>query len=71
MKLAVEGDLIARHPESEAQARRLVVVAQFTPNMPDPGVRHVVRDVLAEYHVQTILPEDAAAFAEQVMREAH
>jgi len=70
MKLAVEGNLLHRHPADQAERRR-VIVARFAGERPNEEVRHRVLDILSEYPVKTVPPEGVATFAEQVRCQAH
>jgi hypothetical protein len=71
MQLAVEGDMIDRHGEDEQGKKRLVVVASFSEGTTaKTKVRERVLQLLSEYPVKTVPPEEVAAYAEEVRREA-
>ncbi len=72
MKLAVEGDLIARHgADHDEVSKQLIVVASFGGDKADKPIRNCIREILGEYHVRAVLPEDVHDFADQVRAEAH
>jgi hypothetical protein len=71
MKLAVEGDLIARHGRDEQGEKQLVVVARFAGEPESGHNRTRVLDILSEYGVRAVPPEQVAEFTRQVLREAH
>src|SRR5262249_32235922 len=69
MQLAVEGDLIDRHGEDEQGKKRLVVVASFSEGKTvKKDVRERVLQLLSEYPVKTVPPEEVQAYAEEVRR---
>lgn len=70
MKLAVEGDLIARHPTSHGNEARVVLIARFEAEGPQNELKHRVLAILSEYQVRAVTAEEVAAFIEQVRREA-
>ena len=51
--------------------KRLVVLANFAADDPNRGLKERVLKILAEYRVRAVSPEQVAAFAEEVQREAH
>lgn len=69
MQLAVEGDLLHRYPSGGE--RRLVVVASFPKTRAAAEAREAVAEILSEYPVQTVLPEQIDEFVRQVRKEAH
>jgi hypothetical protein len=71
MRLAVEGDLLKRHGADAQGEKRLVVLASFAADDPNQSLKDRVLMVLAEYRVRAVSPEQVAAFAEEVQREAH
>lgn len=68
---AVEGDQLVRHGADKQGEKRLVVLASFTAEDPNEVLKERVLKVLAEYRVRAVAPEQVAAFAEEVEREAH
>jgi hypothetical protein len=70
MKLAVEGDLIARHRMSDGNEARVVLIARFEAEGQHKELRNRVLPILSEYPVRTVTPEEVDAFVEQVRREA-
>jgi hypothetical protein len=70
MKLAVEGDLLARHGTDAEGEKHLVIVAGFPREKESQAIRQRVLGVLGEYKVRSVTPEQVASFAEEVKREA-
>jgi hypothetical protein len=70
MKLAVEGDLIARHGGDEQGEKQMVIVAQFAGERDSGNNRTRVLGILAEFGVRAVPPEQVAEFAGQVRQEA-
>ncbi len=70
MKLAVEGDLIARHPTSDRNEARVVLIARFEAEGPHKQLRNRVVEILSEYQVRTVPAEEVGAFVDEVRREA-
>lgn len=70
MLLAIEGDLIARHPV-DGQRRKLIVMPAFEPSAEATGLRHRVDSVLSEYKVRVVHRDELGSFADEIEREAH
>jgi hypothetical protein len=79
MRLALEGDLLARHSPANNR-RQLIVVADFAKSSTTKEfgklsatkeLKRAIGEILRTYHVQPVLPEDIEEFAKQVMKEAH
>lgn len=70
MRLAVEGDLLARYPVGD-QEHRLVVVSAFEGDGDTAELQRRIHDVLSEFQVRVFHGEHLGAFAEWVEREAH
>jgi hypothetical protein len=54
-----------------ASPPRCVVLANFAAADPNRSLKERVLKILAEYRVRAVSPEQVAAFAEEVQREAH
>ncbi len=70
MRLAVEGDLIARHRMSDGNEARVVLIARFEAEGSRKEIRNRVLAILSEYQVRIVTAEEVTAFGEQVRREA-
>lgn len=70
MRLAIEGDLLARH-KIENQEHKLIVVPAFESDSEPSGLRNRIDGVLGEYRVRVIHGSKLDAFAAEVEREAH
>ena len=67
MRLAVEGDLLWRHPEN-GSGRKLIILAHE--GGPPSDTLATIGTILEEYHTEFIRSEDIDAFAQRVEREA-
>ncbi len=67
MKLAIEGDLIAKYGKDAEGEKQVVVVASFPEKNVADAILQRVKDVLDEYRVRTILPKEVHNFAQQVL----
>jgi len=68
--LAVNGDLIRKHPIDGERQQLIVVSTQETPQQAREVSDHV-EPLFAEYGVRLIRPQDADAFAREVEQSAH
>lgn len=68
--LAVNGDLIERHPIDGEQQHLIVVSTQETPEQAHVVDEHV-EPLFKEYGVRLIRPQQADAFADEVEESAH
>jgi hypothetical protein len=68
--LAVNGDLIKRHPVDGENRQLIVVSTQETPEQKKEITDHV-EPLFREYEVRLIRPENADAFATEVDQSAH
>ena len=48
-----------------------MVLTDFTAEDPNQNLKERVLKILAEYRVRAVAPEEVAAFAEEIQREAH
>jgi hypothetical protein len=67
--LAIEGDLLQRHPVSDGE-RKLIVASDF-PEDAEPSLAERVRRALHEYRVEMIASDQLYTFIRRVQREAH
>jgi hypothetical protein len=70
-RLAIEGDLLGRHPDEHGNARKLIVVMKVVDHTDDVQILHRISDLLNEYHVRSVFPEQLAQFAQEVEETAH
>ena len=70
MRLAIEGDLLHRHPENREQ-RLLIVVSTFEEPVTATDLRGRVDNVLDEYHVRVVHDDQIDDFAVEVEQQAH
>lgn len=68
--LAVNGDLIAKHP-TDGEQRRLIIVSAQEDAEQAKEVREHVEPLFGEYGVKLVRPDGAEAFAEEVAASAH
>jgi len=68
--LAVNGDLIRKHPIDGEKHQLIVVSTQETPEQAREVSEHV-EPLFKEYGVRLIRPQDADAFAKEVEQSAH
>ena len=68
--LAVDGDLLFRHPEGELN-RQLVVVSEGDSGQRTQNAEDNVEPVFAEYNVRLVRSRDVAAFLQEVESQAH
>ncbi len=68
--LAVNGDLIRKHPDSGEKRQLIVVSTQETPKQAKQVEEHVV-PLFKEYSVRLVRPDDADSFASEIERVAH
>ena len=69
-KLAIEGDLIQRHPEGEEE-RRLIVVSTREARIRGREITQHVAPLFKEYHVRLVRPSEAEKFAQEIEQAAH
>jgi hypothetical protein len=70
-QLALAGDLLQRHHDDQAGARRLIVVPSFKPSTNGQELKGRVVELLGEYKVKSIAEDEVSAFVAQVEQEAH
>jgi hypothetical protein len=68
-RLAIEGDLLARHPIGD-QAHKLIVVPTYEAKDPALAVCRRVDDLLGEYKVRVVHRNELSRFAAEIEREA-
>lgn len=68
MRLAVEGDLLHRHPVNN-EARQLIVVSLF--KGPGSDSQRVVENLLGEYKVRCVDAQAVPGLLDEVRREVH
>lgn len=69
-QLAVDGDLIRRHPSGRQKQQLIVVSTQETPEQARE-IDQRVAPLFGEYSVRLVRPADIDAFAKEVERSAH
>ena len=69
MRLAIEGDLLARHRVHD-QKHKLIVVSSFESDHEPGGLRRRIDGVLGEYRVRVVHGSELDAFAAEVEGEA-
>jgi hypothetical protein len=70
-KLAIEGDLLRRHPDEKGHQRKLIVVIKPASQEPGDPVLRRIEGLLNEYHVRSLFPWDLDKFADEVEKTAH
>jgi hypothetical protein len=70
MRLAIEGDLLFKHPERNEQ-RKLIVVSTFSKSESNGDLRACVDNVLGEYNVRVVHEEQIEEFAAEIELQAH
>ncbi|MEX2213491.1 MAG: DUF3037 domain-containing protein [Phycisphaeraceae bacterium] len=70
MQLAIEGDLLHKHPTGEGK-RQLIVVSDTQGVEKPADLRRTISTLFSDYNVRTIWPEQIAAFADEVEKVAH
>lgn len=70
IRLAVEGDLLRRHPVGDEQ-HRLIVVPVTDASASTTGLEQRVDSILGEYDVQVVHRHELADFAREVENTAH
>ena len=70
-RLAIEGDLLSRHPDEQGNKRKLIVVMKAGERADDVQVLQRISDLLNEYHVRSVLPDQLSQFAQEVEATAH
>ncbi len=70
MQLAMEGDLLRRHPGPEGK-NKLIVVSLFSHNGDTKAVPNRVGELLREYKVENVQEDEISQFVIKVEREAH
>lgn len=70
MRLAIEGDLLHRHPEGTMQRRLIVVSAEESPSMAAETEERVA-PLFDEYGVRLVRRSQTADFAREVEAQAH
>jgi hypothetical protein len=68
-QLAVEGDLLQRHPDPERGERRFIVVPDFSPSL-NGTVQRIV-DLFAEYRIRLVRREQIPDFVAEIEQHAH
>lgn len=72
MRLALEGDQIARHgAEADGVKKQVVIVAAFEDAHSASALKDRVVNVLEDYHVKAVPQAKLPGFIEQIRREAH
>lgn len=72
MRLAIEGDQVAKHgAESDGRDKQVVVVADFGNDRSRPSLSGRILNVLHEYRIKTVTQQELPVFIDQVRREAH
>ena len=69
MRLALEGDLLHKHPEDNLE-RRLIVVPVFEQLNETSELRHVLDDLFHTYAVRVVWPEQVEDFTKEVAATA-
>jgi hypothetical protein len=69
-KLAIDGDLISRHP-IDGERHKLIVVSPYENDRQAREVTEHIEPLFREYNVRLIRPHDADAFAQEVEQTAH
>lgn len=70
MRLALEGDLLNRHPVEGGEEARLIVVPHFAQSS-NGEIREPVLALFSEYRVRTVEPAQLEEFAHEVEQTAH
>jgi hypothetical protein len=71
MGLAVEGDLLQRHGCDEDGQKQLIVVSLVADQGPSSCVINRVADLLSEYGIGFVRPQELPGFISRVEQEAH
>lgn len=71
MRFAIEGDLIHKHGVDSAGQARLVIVPSFEHEEAAGTIEKRVQEVLGEYDITTVSPNQLSEFSARVMLEAH
>lgn len=69
VKLAVDGDLIRRHPFDGGLQNKLIVIPSFSGE--DPELKSRVDELFSNYQVDVVPESEVSSFAERVAKEAH
>lgn len=70
MRLAIEGDLLHRHPTGNEQ-HKLIVVSDFEQSESVVPLRQRVSKLFGEYHVRVVHSEQLTEFGREVESQAH
>jgi hypothetical protein len=70
-KLAIEGDLLRRHPDEKGKERKVIVAMKPANEDPNDPVLRRIAGLLGEYQVRSIFPWELDEFADEVERTAH
>lgn len=70
VRLAIEGDLLEKHPLEQGDRARLIVVPRF-PEHSNGEIREPVLRLLNEYHVRTVEESNLEELAQEIAASAH
>ena len=71
MRLAMEGDLLQRHPQTGECKKKLIVVSLFSHDGDGQVISGRVGELLYEYNVKNVQEDGIQEFASKVEQEAH
>jgi hypothetical protein len=70
-RLAIEGDLLFKHPTDDNGQKKLIVISSYEQDLTAASLKSRVEDVLRVYNVKTVPDTQLDAFLAEVDHEAH